>query len=127
METKKPAPKPETLKLNKEFRRLYGRGKSFVHPALVTYIIRTGAPRVRYGITVSKKLGHAVQRNRAKRIITAAWRSVAPELNQHIDAVFVARGRILALKSTDVEAILRKQFASAGLLPDQSHHEADPH
>lgn len=125
METKSTG-KPVTLKLNKEFRRLYGRGKSFVHPALVTYIIKTGAPTVRYGITVSKKLGTAVARNRAKRIITAAWRETAPKLNQHIDIVFVARSRILSLKSTDVAAILERQFMSAGLLPVKTN-EADPH
>ncbi len=125
METK-PRVKPVTFKLNKEFRRLYGRGKSFVHPALVTYIIKTGAPTVRYGITVSKKLGHAVERNRAKRIITAAWRELAPQLNQHIDVVFVARHRILSMKSTDVAAILERQFIAAGLLPVKNH-EVDPH
>ena len=49
--------KRTTLKLNKEFKRLYFRGKSAVHPLLVTYAIKNRLGRNRIGITVTKKIG----------------------------------------------------------------------
>ena len=69
----------EKLNLNKDFRRLYGRGKSFVSPLLVTYIMRTKRNVVRYGITTGKKVGGAVERNRARRVIQAAMREIGAQ------------------------------------------------
>ena len=57
------------LHTNKDFRTLYYRGKSQVHPGLVTYVRRNRLGIPRAGITASKKLGNAVQRNRCRRVI----------------------------------------------------------
>lgn len=54
------------LHTNKDFRTLYYRGKSQVHPGLVTYVRRNRLGIPRAGITASKKLGNAVQRNRCR-------------------------------------------------------------
>lgn len=53
-----------TLKENKDFRRLYHRGKSYVSPVLVTYVMKNRKAGLRIGFTTSKKIGIAVQRNR---------------------------------------------------------------
>lgn len=108
--------KIETLKENRDFRRLYGRGRSFPHPALVTYAMKNRAGCSRIGITASKKLGGAVQRNRARRIIAAAYRELAPALNGSYDFVFVARARTLRLKSTDVLRVMRAHLRAFGAL-----------
>lgn len=105
----------QKLKLNKEFRRVYGRGKSFVHPAVVTYVFKNRSNSIRIGITVSKKLGSAVYRNRAKRLISAAVRECMPFITPGADIVFVARTRIFSHKSTDIAVILKKHFVSAGI------------
>ena len=104
------------LKQNSDFRRIYGRGKAFVKPAFVTYALKNRTDDIRIGITVSKKLGGAVQRNRAKRILTAAFASVASELKNGYDIVFVARTRILTKKSTDIAAQMKENFQEAELL-----------
>ncbi|MDO4742606.1 MAG: ribonuclease P protein component [bacterium] len=106
----------ETFKLNKDFRRLYNRGESFVGNLLVTYAIGNPRGKIRIGITVSKKLGGAVQRNRAKRLIMAAWRNCLPEITSGCNIVFVARTKILYKKSTDVEAVMRSHLQSAGYI-----------
>ena len=80
-----------TLNRNCDFRRLYYRGRSYTNPALVVYFKKSGAGICRIGITVSKKIGCAVERNRCKRIIRAAWRSVEPKIKGSYDIVFVAR------------------------------------
>ena len=50
------------LKLNSDFRRTYGRGKSAADPVLVTYALRNRYGVMRIGITTGKKLGNAVER-----------------------------------------------------------------
>ena len=69
-----------TLKENKDFRRLYHRGKSYVSPVLVTYVMKNRKAGLRIGFTTSKKIGIAVQRNRSRRIMREAFRLIAPEL-----------------------------------------------
>ena len=104
----------EKLKINKEFRRVYGRGKSYVNPLVVSYIMKTRGDEIRIGITVSKKLGTAVMRNRAKRVITAAFRQCLPNISTGYDIVFVARSRILTAKSSQVAAVIKSHLILAG-------------
>ena len=63
-----------TLKENRDFRRLYGRGRSASSDCLVVYAMHNKFGAGRLGITVSVKLGCAVQRNRIKRLIREAYR-----------------------------------------------------
>lgn len=112
-------PEIKTLKLNKDFKRLYGRGKSFVHPALVTYCMRNHAGECRIGITTGKKVGNAVQRNRARRVITAAYRELIPFIEGGYDLVFVARSKTPYVKSTDLKKILYKQLSELGAIKSE--------
>lgn len=106
------------LKENREFRRAYNRGESFVSPYFVAYVFKTKTSKLRLGITVSKKLGCAVKRNRAKRVISAAFREVAPHISGGYDFVIVARSKILFVKSNEVVRVLKKQLEKAGILYD---------
>ena len=83
--------KKTTLKLNRDFRRLYYKGSSAVHPLIVTYASKNRLGYNRIGITVTKKIGKAVCRNRCKRIIRAAFAQVNTQIEQGWDFVFVAR------------------------------------
>lgn len=96
------------LKQNYEFRRAYGRGQSFVCPYFVLYAVKGKKDSVRLGLTVSKKLGTAVQRNRAKRLMTVAFCQNFAALKKGYDYVLVARTRILKTKSGAVSAALKK-------------------
>lgn len=105
-----------TLKENKDFRRLYSRGKSYVSPALVTYVIKTRHPCTRIGITTSKKIGKAVMRNRSRRVIREAYYLIMDEVKPGYDIVFVARGKTPFVKSTLILRMMRKQLSEAGVL-----------
>ena len=107
----------EKLKLNKEFRRLYGRGKSFVHRGFVAYILPERSGKIRYGITAGKKLGGAVTRNRVKRILREGLREVmrSRELRGGFLIVIAARERVRDKKSTDVARELSSAFHQLGL------------
>ena len=105
----------EKLKQNWEFHRAYKRGRAFVAPGFVLYVCKGKRDAVRLGITAGKKLGTAVNRNRAKRVLTAAFRECAVNIPKGYDFVLVARTRILNTKSHAVAALLKKQLKSADL------------
>lgn len=100
------------IKENRDFRRAYNRGKSFVSPFVAVYVNKNRTNKVRLGITAGKKIGNAVCRNRAKRVIYAAFRACEEGLIPGYDYVIVARTRILSAKSTDVARSLSKIFDS---------------
>ena len=80
----------DPIRRNGEFGRVYARGKSYVNQALVLYVLKTRSKRTRVGLTATKKIGHAVQRNRARRVMKAA---IDEHLDYNIggyDLVFVA-------------------------------------
>lgn len=115
--------KYDKLKANRDFHRLYNRGKSFVAPTIVTYIRKLNGSKIRLGITASKKLGSAVARNRAKRVITAAFRECLPCICSGCELVIVARTRILDVKSTQVAATLRKQLLAADVWCEDEYNK----
>ncbi|MGN0525863.1 MAG: ribonuclease P protein component [Acutalibacteraceae bacterium] len=105
-----------TLKENADFRRLYNRGKAIINPALVIYYSKNHAGICRVGITTSKKVGNAVERNRSRRIIKEAFRNVAKEIEPDYDFVLVARSKTKYLKSTHIENVLRTALENEGML-----------
>ena len=105
-----------TLKRNGDFRRVYGRGKALSSPVLVVYYLKNRAGVCRIGITTSKKIGNAVERNRSRRVIREGVRAVLPRIKPGYDFVFVARGRTKRVKSTDISAALLSVLSAEGLL-----------
>lgn len=105
-----------TLKQNTEFHRAYGKGKVKASPRLVTYVVRGRGPGCRIGITAAKKLGSAVERNRCRRIIRAAFSSVYPFCSGNWDIVFVARFKTKQLKSCDLVPVMQKHLTELGVI-----------
>ena len=109
----------ETLKTNSDFRRAYARGKSYTNPALVMYVRKNRAGSCRIGITASKKIGNAVQRNRARRVIREAFRQVNLPLKGNYDVVFVARTKTVHKKSTDIYNVMLPMLLEAGVVKNE--------
>ncbi len=101
---------------NKEFARAYAKGKAFVHPKLVLYVMKNRQGKTRVGITATKKIGNAVQRNRARRVIRAALHQILPYDVGALDLVFVARGQTTRCKSDDVKKAAERLLKDAGLI-----------
>lgn len=97
-----------SMKENYLFRRAYRQGKNIVTPYVAVYQRKNGLPYNRMGITTSKKIGNAVQRNRAKRLIREAYRLIEPELPVGYDLVLVARKRTVYSKMQEVKASLEQ-------------------
>lgn len=101
-----------TLKLtsNKDFLRLYKKGKYIVSKACIFYFMQNNMPYNRIGITTSKKVGNAVARNRARRIIRAAYTECETAVPIGYDIVIVARGNASNTKSTQISSFIMKRF-----------------
>lgn len=104
------------LNRNNDYRRIYARGKSFTSPVLVTYVMKNRKGVVRMGITTSKKVGKAVKRNRARRLIREAYRLYAPEIPGSYDLIFVARAKTPYVKCSQVAKQMKKHLELAGIL-----------
>ena len=110
------------IKENHLYNKAYKRGKSFVGKSIAVYVLKDyAAERLakanpekkqvnRLGLSVSKKLGGAVVRNRVKRIIRAAYDAQKAELKTGFLIVIGARGAATKKKSTDIERELVAAF-----------------
>ena len=104
-----------SLKLNHIFRKLYST-HGVANSYLVLYARKNHTSTNRVGITVSKKLGHAVVRNRARRRIREAYR-----LNEHRfapgwDIVAVARSRSISGNFSKLEQAYLDLAGKLGIL-----------
>jgi len=110
------------LNQNTDFRRLYKRGASYTNPALATYVLKNRAGICRVGITSSKKIGNAVQRNTSRRKVRAAFAAVYKEYAESLqgyDFVFVCRTKTRLRKSTTLEKIMIGQLIEAGVIKEK--------
>ena len=107
-----------SLKLNHIFRRLYSTsGQANSYLVLYARKNRTGTNRV--GITVSKKLGHAVVRNRVRRRLREVYRLNEAKFQPGWDIVVVARSRCISASFQDIVSAYLTLAAKAGILrPD---------
>lgn len=106
----------QSLNSNRDFRRIYARGKYLAHPLLVTYVSKNRLGYNRLGITASKKIGNAVKRNRARRIIRRAYQENEVLLKRGYDIILVARGKTVFSKSTELTPVFFRHAQKLGLL-----------
>lgn len=106
---KKLMKKNEIIKENKTFVKLYKRGKYVAGKAVVVYFIKNGKGINRVGITTSKKIGNAVKRSRARRVIRAAYDECKASFPVGYDFIFVARLPATEVKSYQITSFLLKR------------------
>ena len=107
-----------SLKLNHIFRRLYatsGHGNGY----LVLYARKNRSATNRVGITVGKKLGHAVIRNRVRRRLREVYRINEDAFTSGWDIVVVARGRCIDADFGKLQAAYLSLAKKAGLLREE--------
>ena len=105
---------PKKLKKRWEFQRAYQKGNKYWNRYFVIYVFHNHFNNLRLGITVSKKVGKSVKRNRVKRLIRESFRQLRPRIKTEYDIVVV--GRTPARRLTCQEAkdglfhLFRKAF-----------------
>jgi ribonuclease P protein component len=95
----------EHIRKRADFERLYERGAKCVGRLMTVFTARTEGRVARLGIGVSRKLGPAVDRNRAKRLVREMFRQHKPPAG--IDVVVVPRRVILNTPYESLEAEFR--------------------
>ena len=107
------------LKLNHIFRRLYHTG-AVANGFLVLYAKPNRMALNRVGITVSKKLGHAVVRNRVRRRLREVYRLNEEKFLPGWDIVVVARSRCVSSDFASLEKAYLSLAAKAGILKEDA-------
>lgn len=100
----------DVIKDNKIFIKCFRNGSFASCEFITAYFIPNKSPYNRIGIAVSKKNGNAVERNRIKRIIRAAYRLNEDKFPIGYDIVFAARNDIAEKKSGDIERFINERL-----------------
>jgi ribonuclease P protein component len=96
----------ERIRRRVEYQRIYDRGIK-IHGKLFTlFVLPNDLPRGRLGVAATRKLGGAVQRNRAKRLIREVYRRNKPA--QAVDVVVVPKRELLDASLTALEIEFRQ-------------------
>lgn len=103
------------LRRPEAFRRVWSAGRSWVHAWFVLWALPNDLDHVRVGITASRKVGNAVARNRARRLLREATRHLYPHIATGWDLVLVARPALVKVKEPQVESALQSTLNLAGL------------
>ena len=115
---------------NHLYAKAYAKGQKQVMTTVVVYVLRDYKAGLlqkqhpqkkrinRTGLTVTKKLGSAVQRNRVKRILREGYRALEKKtpVKKGYLIVLAARHAALRAKSTQIEQDLSKAFSAMGML-----------
>lgn len=82
-------PKSDRIRKRREFLEIQRKGKR-IHLSDLVVVCRRG-PRTRLGITVTRKVGTAVRRNRIKRLIREVWRRNRELVPSGWELIFVGK------------------------------------
>jgi ribonuclease P protein component len=82
----------------------------------VVVYVAPGAGESRAAFVAGRKIGSAVERNRARRLLRAAWASVAPQVRAGFDVVIAARPEIRGAKTRDVVEEMAVALDGAGVM-----------
>ncbi|MEA2419127.1 MAG: ribonuclease protein component [Thermoleophilaceae bacterium] len=116
----------QRLSRSAEFDRVFREGRSHASRQLVVYAFPNAqaGEEPRLGVSVGRKVGGAVQRNRVKRLLREAFWSLSTELPGEHDFVVVARPEAASFATEGseptVEVALRELLEGAGLVGERS-------
>ena len=105
----------QRLRSEREFAAVYGRGRAWSNQALAIRVLANALPQSRFGFAAGKRVGKAVVRNRVKRRLREAVRSLAPAGGW--DVVVIARPAAASMDFASLRAALAALLSRAQILP----------
>lgn len=107
-----------------DLRRVRSRGRCWAGPLLVLCALRNDLGVTRFGFSASRRVGGAVVRNRARRLMSEAVRLQYHRVQPGWDVVCIARVGIVGAEFASVERAVSELMAGAGLYASEA--EAEP-
>jgi len=98
------------------FQQVRSEGRSFKHRLAVLICLRNDLSFSRFGFSASRRVGNAVRRNRARRLLREAIRLQRQRIAPGWDVVMIARFPITGARFAEVDAACRLLLSQAGLL-----------
>lgn len=100
-------PREQRLRARPEFDRVFRKGRRLGGRLFMILALPNDRPEHRLGLAVSRKIGNAVTRNRARRLLKEGFRRLERPEEQGLDLVVVARPDIVGRTQAEVEGELR--------------------
>ena len=94
------------LTRSEDFRRVRRSGKSYAHPLVVLIVQTHDQPRVKVGVAAGRTVGTAIHRNRAKRLLREAMRTLVPNITSGLDVILIARPGLASATLEDTRRAL---------------------
>jgi ribonuclease P protein component len=105
------------VKKEKEFQQVFKKGKSTANRQFVIYVLhKEGQDHFRIGLSVSKKIGNAVTRNRIKRLIRQFFLEHENSVAQDNDYVIIARKPVSEMDFNQVTSSLEHVLKRANVM-----------
>jgi len=104
------------LTRSEDFKRVRRSGKSYAHPLVVLIVQTHDQPRLKVGVTAGRTVGTAVYRNRAKRILREAMRTLIPNIASGLDLILIARPGLVSATLEDTRQALLNLLQRAQIL-----------
>ncbi|MBN1879297.1 ribonuclease P protein component [bacterium] len=102
----------ERIRSSRDFREIYRVGQKITGKYFLLFLRRRSDSSIHFGVTATRRLGNAVSRNRAKRLMREAVRLATPQTDSGFDLVLVARTEILQTGMNDVKKQLLNHLRS---------------
>jgi ribonuclease P protein component len=104
------------LRKSRDFERLRCYGQRYHHPLLVLVVVANEEQVSRFGFTASRRVGNAVKRNRAKRLLREVVRLHIDYALSGYDCLFIAKQATWLASFLDLEVAVLKLLETAGVL-----------
>ncbi|HEX5731897.1 MAG TPA: ribonuclease P protein component [Blastocatellia bacterium] len=97
-------PKADRLLKREGFRRVYEEGRKIQARYFIAFVLENQGDRTRLGITATRKMGKAVERNRARRLVREVFRKNRWLVPQGVDIVINVKRPLVEARLNDIEA-----------------------